>query len=691
MSTSDAKASLRPVRNLSVTHFVPAALLRRQHEIALGVILLLALFVRVYGNELGLPYVINPDEPAVVDRALAMLRTGDYNPHSFIYPTLYTYLQFLVYVAHFLWGVSQGVYRNLADLPTSTHIATWATGFYIWGRCLTAVLGAATVFLVYRMGARLYGQGAGLAGALFLAFSLLHSEHSHYITVDVPAAFFSALAFVFIVELFVRGRSERRENLRWIYLLGGLSVGLAVGTKYNAVVIIVPFLLAHLLSAPRRDWLSGNLFAGLALIAVGFLASSPFAVAGLPQFLDDVASIIYHYKFAGHLGYEGSNNWLYYMNYFWSAETAASLMGAGGILLCFFRRSRRDILVLLFPLLYFAGLSQYKVNFLRNLLPVIPFLSLLGGIFLAEVVGWFSRRVSRPVLSGAFAPAALAATLVVLPGLTILDGDHYNSQDDSRALAERWIRTNLPQNARIMAELSAVQWRDSTTVSTTNSLISHSYQWYLQQGFQYLVANSVNYNQYLHDPKKFPAESKAYDKIFQKSQAVKEFPGKPGPKVTILKVNLSEDVVDIPFRSGASFGGAIGLIGYDFGKESNPDQPGSKLMFKAGEAVNLVLYWKAERSIPKDYTVFVHLLDASGEIVTQRDTQPLNGTSRTSQWKPGDFVVDSAPLALPVDAAPGEYRLEIGLYDQKTMERLRVTAKDGKADDKVILGPIEVR
>jgi 4-amino-4-deoxy-L-arabinose transferase-like glycosyltransferase len=698
ISTSSLKAQEQTKLRASSHRDLLRILAEGRYSFVLGAVVIFALAIRIYGNSLSLPYVPHPDEPAVVDRALAMLRTGDYDPHSFIYPTLYTYLQLFVYVAQFLWGSARGIYHSLADLPTSTAIITTAPGFYVWGRVLTAVLGAGTVLVVYRTGARLYGVAAGLVGALLLTFSLLHSEHSHYITVDVPAAFFSALAFMLIAELYVAGQEKTDRGLWKLYLLAGLSVGLAVGTKYNAVVIVVPLLLAHLFVTPRARWLNANVLIGASMVVVGFLASSPFALSELPQFLNDVASIVHHYKFAGHPGYEGTNNWLYYMQYFWSSEMGPSLLAAAGILLCLFRHRRRDMLLLLFPLLYFAGLSSYKVNFLRNLLPMVPFMALLGGVFAQGAITWLSERLRFSRLAEPVVPLVLVGLVVIAPAGTILDGDRYTSLDDSRVLAERWVQANVSPAARIMVELNPVQWHNYPAVSAENLLINHPLDWYLGHGYQYLIASSDNYGDFLRQPDKYPDQVKAYNELFQKGQAVAEFAGKegggPGPKVTILKLNYAAQDLTIPFKGPVRFGPNITLLGYDIGKpEPGPGQSDGRAaaVFKPGETVNLTFYWQADRPVTDNYKVFVHLLDSKGTTVAQRDTPPLTGSYPTSQWRQGELVIDPAPLAVPASLPPGDYTLEIGLYQETTMARLPVTTPDGKQDMRYLLAPIEVK
>src|SRR5437868_13578800 len=52
-----------------------------------------ALGLRVYGLRYGLPAVYNPDEVAIMSRALAFAK-GDLNPHNFVYPSFYFYVLF---------------------------------------------------------------------------------------------------------------------------------------------------------------------------------------------------------------------------------------------------------------------------------------------------------------------------------------------------------------------------------------------------------------------------------------------------------------------------------------------------------------------------------------------------------------------------------------------------------------------
>lgn len=116
----------------------------------------------------------------------------------------------------------------------------------------------------------------------------------------------------------------------------------------------------------------------------------------------------------------------------------------------------------------------------------------------------------------------------------------------------------------------------------------------------------------------------------------------------------------------------IGLSGYTL-------TPGA-----AGAATTLTLAWQALAPPADDYTVFVHVLDAAGQTVAQRDATPRDGAYPTSLWQPGEYVTDDYTFDLP----PGDYTVELGLYLPETGARLVL---EGGGADAVRLPGFEVR
>jgi hypothetical protein len=118
----------------------------------------------------------------------------------------------------------------------------------------------------------------------------------------------------------------------------------------------------------------------------------------------------------------------------------------------------------------------------------------------------------------------------------------------------------------------------------------------------------------------------------------------------------------------------------------------TRVEFRPGETVQLTLHWQALGKMTDDYTVFVHLTRPDGQVVSQQDRQPLGGARPTTSWTPGEVVDDPYELAIPVGASPGTYWLKVGMYSQRTMERLPVV-EPGRAQaevDSVLVGQIQI-
>jgi hypothetical protein len=97
------------------------------------------------------------------------------------------------------------------------------------------------------------------------------------------------------------------------------------------------------------------------------------------------------------------------------------------------------------------------------------------------------------------------------------------------------------------------------------------------------------------------------------------------------------------------------------------------------------LVWTADATPSTDYTVFVHLLDAAGNLVAQSDVQPGSGYTPTTTWTPHQPILDRHGLIPPEGLGPGTYRLVTGMYD---LEGVRLRTVDGA--DSAMLGEIEV-
>ncbi len=136
-------------------------------------------------------------------------------------------------------------------------------------------------------------------------------------------------------------------------------------------------------------------------------------------------------------------------------------------------------------------------------------------------------------------------------------------------------------------------------------------------------------------------------------------------EIARIKINAREHRFDLPspqFVKPAALGNAIELLGFDFDANA----------IKSNATIPLTLYWRSLEQMRERYTVFVHLLDANGNIIAQRDSEPDNGNAPTTSWLKGEVIADRYAIALPQNLAPGEYTLVAGMYSAATGKRLTV-------------------
>lgn len=118
---------------------------------------------------------------------------------------------------------------------------------------------------------------------------------------------------------------------------------------------------------------------------------------------------------------------------------------------------------------------------------------------------------------------------------------------------------------------------------------------------------------------------------------------------------------EVAQQVGADFGGQVALYGVT--------------IEQGGDTLSLRLVWQALEALPRDYKVFVHLVDANGVILAQRDAMPQADTYPTRLWLPSEFVPDTYQLPLP----EGAVALRIGLYAPEDGTRLSVIDRDGNS------------
>ena len=133
--------------------------------------------------------------------------------------------------------------------------------------------------------------------------------------------------------------------------------------------------------------------------------------------------------------------------------------------------------------------------------------------------------------------------------------------------------------------------------------------------------------------------------------------GAPAVVLGELQVNSPLRVFAMPSvttKQRAEFGSVAVLAGYTL----SPTQA------VRGQPVAVALAWQAVNETPLSYKVFVHVMNASGQLVASDDAIPAQWQRPTPGWAAGEFVLDAHTLTLAPDLPAGNYTLRVGLYEE---------------------------
>ncbi len=370
-------------------------------RLLLVAIVLLACWLRLPRINEGLPFFTREDEAHHFNRLAEMMKEGRLDPQYFHKPSLHFYLRMPVFAGSFLWGVREGHIRSIQDVTTRDKFGVAGYSFSAshpgivkGSRLLTVALGILTLLLSISITWRLSRSlSATLLAGLLIATSPPLVSEGAIIGVDILMMLMSVWCVWIALCSHRRGSQELDSQKRNVLLplLGcGLVAGLAISSKYNAApIVLVPIAWCLLSYGPHLK----NLALVCASIVFGFLVATPFSLAHIPQFLDQVAYEIWHYGVVGHEGHmttPGSAQFMFYLEWlsFQALGPVATALGLLGMLTFFRRPFQPNLLFIIFPLVFFGLMLSQKTNFTRNMLVFLPFMCISAAVALHHCIQW---------------------------------------------------------------------------------------------------------------------------------------------------------------------------------------------------------------------------------------------------------------------------------------------------------------
>ncbi len=417
-------------------------------RLALGLIVLGALALRSIALDYGLPAIYNPDEIAIMSRALAFAK-GDLNPHNFLYPTFYFYALFAWIGGYFVIARLTGSVTSLNAFQQRFFVDP--SSIYLAGRALGAVCGALTTAVTAALGRTLFDTPTGLVAAVLLAVAPLAVQDGHYVKHDVPAALAVTFALWRLAKCWPEGGAPSRVPPRDL-VTAAAACGVAWSIHYYCVFLAVPLVLT-VFDARRAAGMRAVLAAvvqamGAALIV--FFALSPFLLLEpVTAWRDIVANrqiVVDRAMDAGMLA--GIRR--YVLLVVDGATLPVVALAAIGAIVLAIRDRRRALLLLSFPLAFLLFIVN-TVPASRYLNPVLPVVAILAAFTLREIA----------LLLAPTRTAVMTVALTVLAGgIALADSVRtvrFFAQDDTRTLAAQIIEARVPDGATLVMQPYSVQ------------------------------------------------------------------------------------------------------------------------------------------------------------------------------------------------------------------------------------------
>jgi 4-amino-4-deoxy-L-arabinose transferase-like glycosyltransferase len=138
------------------------------------------------------------------------------------------------------------------------------------GRLASAGVGVITVYVVYRLGARLYGPRTGILGALFLAVMPYHVIVTRQVLLDGPMVLFSTLSLLFTASYGAAGRPV------WLYAAAA-AMGLTFLAKETGI-LMAGSIYAFLALSPKVHVRIVDIVTSLTIL-VAVMAAFPLTIA----------------------------------------------------------------------------------------------------------------------------------------------------------------------------------------------------------------------------------------------------------------------------------------------------------------------------------------------------------------------------------------------------------------------------
>ncbi|PIQ89641.1 MAG: hypothetical protein COV72_02165 [Candidatus Omnitrophica bacterium CG11_big_fil_rev_8_21_14_0_20_42_13] len=433
----------------------------------LAIIILVNLFLSIYGNSWGLPSRWHIDEKIINVLHMAQEKTLVDVGDSFYHPTAYQLVLAVFLAPYFLFLKLTGC--PLAQIETLASVSwiemaksfpDFAASIFIYARSISAIFGALTVLIIFLTARKLYDKKIALFSAASLAVCMGFIETNH---IAKQLSFFNFLIvlvlFLCVCALVPDARRRRNMNLAFLFS------GLAVSTQFNALLIFIPLFLMlwfnlsrNALSNPAENIIICRikiLFLSVLFFILGLLLGTPSLVTNFKDYLRVFFRLL---EFG--LANDASGMRLMpaiYSLFVGPANYFFEILSIYGIFLFSFilfgivlvikrwnKLKREEIVVFSFLTVYFfvmTVLLKDKYPQTKHIIAIVPLLSIFSGIAL----NYLYEKIKIPH----YLKHLIVAVVFAYSFFYALEADKVFIRKDTRYASTEWIKKNIPKGAKI--------------------------------------------------------------------------------------------------------------------------------------------------------------------------------------------------------------------------------------------------
>lgn len=322
---------------------------------------------------------------------------------------------------------------------------------FILARLTSALAGAATVAVLFRIGEKFYSKRVGILASVLLTITLFHIDLSQQAKVDALLGLLVTLSLYSLYLLL-----NMTADNKGLYIWSGIFIALSIQTKVNSVIVLLPLavVLAYRAKEIGVQAIGRGSAYFLAGFAVGFVLGNPPVLIAPVKFIQSILGTgVSVYTSNVNIAPSDSDVGFiaYPFYYFKSMGLGLTVLTGSAIVYSLLMPNRTRAMLLVFIGAFFILMGPVRSLVAPYyLIPVIPAIYLLT----ADVCSDVYERLIKSRMSGYY-PLLVGVILILVfiqPVKNTLVHEMSLFGKNTRYVAKEWIEKNIPIGSKVLMD-----------------------------------------------------------------------------------------------------------------------------------------------------------------------------------------------------------------------------------------------